>query len=458
MAGIGTSPASVEPRPGGHAWFVLALLTAVYAFNWMDRYLLIILVEPIRTDLGISDTSMGLLTGFAYALLYSIAGIGIGRWADHGSRKRLIALAVAGWSAFTMLSGLARGFFGLAAARASVAVCASGCTPPAYSLISDYFPARRRGTAIAIYSLGISFGIWAGLAAGGWINEHHGWRTTFLVMGAPGLLLALLVLACIREPRRGQQDGADGDQAGYGWREGLALMWRRRAFAAITLGLALLSFGGSGFEMWTPAYLVRTLGLGTAEVGSLSGMVEGSAGIVGTLLAGILADRLGRRDERWYLWLPLLGVALIAPAEWLFLYHGSGPSLYAGYFLAILGTSSYTAPLMAVGQLLLPARLRGLGTAVMLMFLNIVGTGAGSFSVGLVSDLLKPFYGEAALRHAIFSSLIGTLAGVGCILYAVRRLPAELVQIRATRGQDAAIAASARQHVPDKGGPFEQVG
>ncbi len=454
MAGIGTSPASAEPRVGGYAWFVLAVLVAVYAFNWMDRYLLIILVEPIRADLGISDTSMGLLTGFAYALVYSIAGLGIGRWADHGSRKRLIALAVAGWSAFTMLSGFARGFVGLAASRASVAVCASGCTPPAYSLISDYFPAHRRGTAIAIYSLGISFGIWAGLAAGGWLNEHYGWRATFMIMGAPGLLLALAVLVCIREPQRGQQDGAHADQAGYGWREGLTLMWRRRAFAATTLGLALLSFGGSGFEMWTPAYLVRTLGLGTAQVGSLSGMIEGSAGIFGTLLAGILADRLGRRDERWYLWLPLIGVCVIVPAEWLFLFYGHGTTLYATYFLAILGTSSYTAPLMAVGQLLLPSRLRGLGTAVMLMFLNIIGTGAGSFCVGLMSDLLKPLYGDAALRHAILFSLAGTLVGVICILYAIRRLPAELAQIRGTRGKTDTTMEGNR----DVGDPLEQVG
>ncbi|MFT4196577.1 MAG: MFS transporter [Pseudoxanthomonas sp.] len=437
-------------RAGGYAWFVLTLLTAVYAFNWVDRYLLIILIEPISTDLGISDTSMGLLIGFAYALVYSIAGLGIGRLADHASRKRLIALAVAGWSAFTMLSGLARGFFGLAAARASVAVCASGCTPPAYSLISDYFPAHRRGTAIAIYSLGISFGIWIGLAAGGWLNEHYGWRTTFLVMSAPGLLLALAVLAGIREPRRGQQDGAAAE-TGYGWREALALMWRRRAFAATTLGLALASFGGSGFEMWTSAYLVRTLGMGTAQVGALSGMVEGSAGILGTLLAGILADCLGRRDERWYLWLPLLGIVAIVPLEWLFLYHGHGVMLYVSYFLAILGTSSYTAPLMALGQLLLPPRLRGLGTAVMLLFLNIIGTGAGSFWVGLVSDLLKSAYGEAALRHAILSSQVGTLAGVACILYAVRRLPLELARIR---GGHAVVDGNPRE----TGATLEQVG
>lgn len=454
--GVPATNTGNAPRTGGYAWFVLALLVAVYAFNWMDRYLLIILVEPIRTSLGISDTSMGLLTGFAYALVYSFAGLAIGRLADRASRKRLIALAVAGWSAFTMLSGLARGFLGLAAARASVAVCASGCTPPAYSLISDYFPAHRRGTAIAIYSLGISFGIWAGLALGGWINEQYGWRTAFLVMGAPGLLLALVVLACVREPRRGQQDGASGDETSYGWGEALALMWRRRAFAAATLGLALLSFGGSGFEMWTPAYLVRTLGLGTAQVGSLSGMIEGSAGIVGTLLAGILADGLGRRDARWYLWMPLIGAGVIVPAEWLFLYHGSGPVLYAAYFLTILGTSSYTAPLMAVGQMLLPARLRGLGTAVILMLLNIIGTGAGSFAVGLVSDLLQPAYGEAALRHAIFSSLIGVLAGIGCILYAVRRLPLDLA--RAARGPGGANAATVGEYTPGKGGLLEQVG
>jgi len=173
-----------------YSWIVLFLLCAVYSFNWMDRYVLVILLEPIRKDLGLSDTAAGLLTGFVFSSVYALAGFPIARLADRGSRRTVIAIAVAAWSVMTTGAGFARGFFTLAIARMGVAVCEAGCSPPAHSLISDYFPPRRRGTAMALYSLGISIGIWAGLSLGGEISERYGWRAAFFVLGLPGLLLA----------------------------------------------------------------------------------------------------------------------------------------------------------------------------------------------------------------------------------------------------------------------------
>jgi MFS family permease len=444
--------ASSDSSPGTdrvplYSWAVLLLLVAVYTFNWIDRYILIILIEPIQADLGISDTAMGLLTGFAFSVVYSSVGFPIARWADRGSRRTIIALALGVWSLMTMLSGLARSFTTLAAARVGVAVCEAGCSPPAHSLISDYFPARRRGTAFAIYGLGISFGIWLGLMLGGLINERYGWQAAFFILGLPGLLLALLVRVAIREPVRGQHDKhvPDADRH-YTMREAIRVMWTRRAFVAIALGIGLLTFAGSGLEMWTPTYLIRTLGLGTAEIGMVSGAIEGIAGITGTLIAGILADRLAARDPRWYLWFPLIGMAIAAPAELLFLY-GGRDLIYVYYFITIIGSASYMAPMFAVGLMLLPPRMRALGSSVMLFVMNMIGTGAGPFAVGMLSDHFAPLYGGDALRHAIALTQVGIVLGVACIGYAIWRLPREFAAIK--RGELQAEVRPAAQLLPD---------
>lgn len=426
-------------RIPAYSWTVLFLLVGVYSFNWMDRYVLVILIEPIRESLGASDTQMGLLSGFTFSLIYSLAGFPIARWADRGSRRTIIALSLGAWSLMTALSGFARSFGTLALARAGVAVCEAGCSPPAHSLLSDYFPPRRRGTAFAVYSLGISFGIWLGLTLGGTINEHYGWQAAFLAVGAPGLLLAIAFRLFVREPPRGQYDGAHADRhVHYSIAEAARLMWGRRAFVFATLGLGLLSFTGTGFEFWTPTYLIRSLGLKTTEVGAMSGMIEGIAGIVGTLGAGVLADRFAARDPRWYLWFPLIGVAILIPAELLFFYVG-GTYMYVYYFVAIIGTAAYTAPLFSVGQTLLPPRLRALGSSTMLFVLNMLGSGAGNFAVGLGSDLLSPRFGGDSLRHAIVLTQVGAVLGVLCIAYAAYRLPAELRAMRA----DAAASTAA---------------
>ncbi|NKF23583.1 spinster family MFS transporter [Solimonas marina] len=424
-------PARTEQIPS-YSWVVLFLLCGVYTFNWMDRYVLVILLEPIRESLGASDTQMGLLSGFTFSVIYSLAGFPIARWADRGSRRTIMAVALAAWSLMTTLSGFARGFGTLALARAGVAVCEAGCSPPAHSLISDYFPLHRRGTAFAIYSLGISFGIWLGLSVGGAVNAHYGWQAAFFVVGLPGLLMAVVVRFAIREPRRGQHDtpGNDALHRHYSLSEASRTMWRRRTFVLVTLGLGLASFAGTGFEFWTPTYLIRSLGLSTEKVGAMSGMIEGVAGLLGTLGAGVLADRFASRDPRWYLWFPLIGIVLMIPAELMFFYVG-GKFLYVYYFIAIIGTSAYSAPLFSVGQSLLPPRLRALGASTMLFVLNMLGSGAGNFSVGLLSDLLSPHFGSDSLRHAIVLVQFGALFGITSIVFAARHLPRELQAMRA---------------------------
>lgn len=410
--------------PWRYSWSVLLLLVAVYSFNWMDRHVLFILLEPIRQDLGFSDTAAGLLTGFTFSVVYSLAGIPIARFADRSVRRTVIAAALALWSCATMLAGFARNFTELALSRTAVAIFEAGCSPAAHSLIADYFPARRRGTALAVYGLGISLGIWGGLTFGGLINERYGWRAAFFVLGVPGLLLALVVRLHVREPVRGQQEGALATPAHNPpiWAT-LRQLLAHRAFIATGLGLGLISFTGSAFENWTPTYLIRALGMSTAQAGGLAGFIEGTAGILGVLAAGTMADRLGARDARWYLWCPLIGVAVLIPAELLFFYVG-GAGLAVYFFITIIGTASYTAPLFAIGQTLLPPQMRALGASVMFFLLNMVGTGGGTFFAGWMSDLLAPTFGVNSLKHAIVLAELASIPGAACLLYAARQLHA----------------------------------
>lgn len=217
-------------------YYVLGILTLVYAFNFVDRQILVILQESIKADLGLSDTQLGLLSGTWFAVIYAVAGIPIARWADHGNRRNIIALSLAFWSAMTALSGLAQSYFQLIAARVGLATGQAGCSPPAHSMISDYFPFSQRGTALSVYSTGIFIGIMLAYLAGGWVNEFFGWRTAFVVVGLPGLIMALIVRFTVREPRRGLSDGVTPDAAPPPFWDSVKLLWRNPAFRYIMLG------------------------------------------------------------------------------------------------------------------------------------------------------------------------------------------------------------------------------
>ena len=217
----------------------MGILVVVYTFNFIDRQILSILLQPVKDDLGLSDTAMGMLTGFAFAAFYATLGIPIARFADRSNRRNLVAWALGIWSLMTALSGLAQNFWHLLAARIGVGIGEAGCSPPAHSMIADYYPADQRATALGIYSLGIPFGIMFGLFAGGWINEFFGWRAAFFIVGLPGIVLALIVRFTLREPPRGMAEGrADSaDQPGVG--ETLQYLWAKKSFRHMSLPLRL---------------------------------------------------------------------------------------------------------------------------------------------------------------------------------------------------------------------------
>lgn len=391
--------------------YVLGLLVAVYVFNFIDRQILSILVEDIKRELELSDTALGFLSGIAFALFYTTAGIPIARWADRGSRRTIIAIGLAIWSAMTALTGLARTFWHLVGARVGVGIGEAACSPPAHSLISDYFPPERRATALSVYSLGIPVGVMFGYLAGGWMNEFFGWRVAFCVVGLPGVLLALLVRLTLREPGRGASEASGAGVESSGQHDSVVdvvrFIWGLRSFRHMSFAAALHAFIGYGAGAFVAPFLIRVHGMGTGELGTWLGLISGLVGGAGTFLGGAMADRIGGpRDARWYMWIPATATLLGVPFAFLFyLWPEARIALLLSIPGALLGPM-YLGPTFAMTQGLVKIRMRAVASAILLFVINLIGLGLGPQAVGLVSDLLTPAYGVDSIRYALLSVVV----------------------------------------------------
>ena len=413
--------------------YALTLLVVVYVFNFIDRSILGILVQPIKEDLGVSDTMMGFLGGIAFATFYTVLGIPIARLADKGSRVNVIAVSLTLWSGATALCGMALNFWHLLAARIGVAVGEAGGSPPSHSIISDMFPPERRATALAIYALGIPIGTQLGNLGGGWINEAFDWRTAFIVVGLPGVLLALIVRLTLREPARGAAEGIlPGGDAPPPILEVFRYLWARRSFRFMSLGAALHAFVGYGVGYWIPAMFNRSHGLGTGEMGTALFWL-GFASIAGTLLGGYIGDKLGAKDPRWYVWLPGLATLISIPfSAFGYLYGEPYVALWVmsvHYFLS----AYYLGPTFSMTQGMVGLRMRALAASISLFILNIIGLGLGPQFTGILSDLLHAFtdLGADSLRWALVFSLVFNLLSTGLYLTAGRTLKQDLAAGRA---------------------------
>jgi predicted MFS family arabinose efflux permease len=381
--------------------YALSVLVVVYTFNFIDRQILSILMEPIKADLGLSDTQLGLLTGFAFALFYATLGIPIARLADKGNRRNLIAGALTIWSAMTAMSGLAQNFWHLLIARIGVGIGEAGCSPPAHSIISDYYPAEKRATALGIYSLGIPVGILFGFLAGGWLNQFFGWRVAFFVVGVPGIILAILVKLSLREPIRGMSEGRADTAPHPTVKETFTFLWSKRSFRHLAFGGGLTAFVGYGVVTWVPSFLIRSYGMQTGEVGTYLGLILGIPGGIGIVLGGWMADRYGSRDTRWYLWIVTVALLLGVPFSLgIYLTDSAGIALLFLCIPVLLG-NFYQATTFSQTQGLVPLRMRAVAAAVLLFILNIIGLGAGPQAIGLLSDFLEPSYGQESLRYSL---------------------------------------------------------
>lgn len=408
--------------------YALALLVTVYTFNFIDRQILVILQESIKKDMGLSDGQLGLLSGFSFAIFYATLGLPIARLADRGIRRDVIAWAVAIWSLMTAASGVVRSFGQLLAARIGVAIGEAGGSPPAHAIISDYFPAGERGRALSIYSTGVYLGILFGFVAGGWINQTFGWRAAFLVVGAPGLVVALLVRLTIREPPRGHSEGGAGNHSAPPLRETLALLWRLKSFRYLALACGFTAFVLYGAGNFAPSFLARSHHLRSGEIGTVLGLVAGVGGITGTYLGGHIGDRAGARDMRWYLWIPALALTLALPLRITAYAIGDVRVVYGLLGSAELLALTYLGPSIAVAHALVSPAMRAFVSSILFFALSLIGLGLGPLFTGLVSDQLAGRFGPDGLRWAMAITCLAWIPAIGFYLRATATLRGDLAR------------------------------
>jgi predicted MFS family arabinose efflux permease len=427
-------PVSYSP---GYLRYALGLLTLVYVVNFVDRQILSILLQSIKTDLNLSDLQLGLLSGTAFGLFYATLGVPIARLADIFSRKSVMAICLAIWSGMTALCGTAPGFGLLLAYRVGVGIGEAGGSPPAHSMISDYFPPERRATALGIFSLGVPLGILVGFMAGGWLDQTLGWRTAFMVVGLPGLLLAVAVSLTLKEPPRGHSEGgiATGAVAPPAL-EVVRFLWRARSFRHISMGSALYAFVGYSVITWSPAFLIRSHGMSTAEIGTWLALIFGVGGAVGTLAGGVVADRWAATDERGRVYLPCLAMLFALPFSFvIYTTENTTLALSALTAPAIFGLM-YQAPVFAVTQALATPMMRATAAAVLLFVINIIGLAVGPAATGALSDALEPRFGVDSLRYAMLA--VSMVLGWSAFHFwrAARTLEADVAYVREFSRQD----------------------
>jgi predicted MFS family arabinose efflux permease len=385
-----------EPRGDGYRRYVLGVLMLAYAANIMDRSVLAILLEPIRLEFHATDAQLGVLGGIAFAFFYSFFGIPIAAWADRSSRRDVLALAVAMWSVMTALCGAAGSFLQLLLARIGTGVGEAGGSPPSHSLIADYFAPGQRATALSLYAMAVPVGAMIGVFFGGWGNELYGWRLTFMLLGLPGVLIALLVRFTVAEPERGASEGARPAEAAPGFATSAGYLWRCRSFRHLALAAGLHAIVVYGASQWTASFLLRAHHLGTGEAGTWLALLQG-VGLLGTLLGGLLSDALSRRhgDPRWYLWVPGAATLACLPFQ-LVGYQAAALGVALGCFaVATMLGATFFGPSYSVTQSLAPPRMRAVAASVLLFVQTMVGLGLGPWAVGLISDRLKPALGDA---------------------------------------------------------------
>ncbi len=402
-----------QPMSVGERRYAMFLLVTVYTSSFIDRSIINILIEPIKNEFHVSDTAMGFLTGFAFAVFYATLGIPVARWADRSNRRNIISLAVAIWSAMTAISGLAQNFWQLALARIGVGIGEAGSSPPSHSMIADMYPIEQRTSALAIYSWGIHIGIMLGAVLGGWIAQTWGWRYAFFAVGLPGLLLAVLVRFTVKEPPRGATGGAATKTETIPLAEVFAHLWRVKSLRHTIIGCTLVAFVGYGVASWGAPFLMRSHGLTIAEVGVILGPIAGFMGIIGAIASGKAADRLSMRDARWTPW--IVFVCKMAAIPFIIGFYLTADFWIAIWFMPLtvaLG-ATYQGSTFAMVQTLSPVRMRAQASAVLLFVINLIGLGLGPSAIGITSDLLAPYYGEESLRYALFGvSMLGIWGAV----------------------------------------------
>lgn len=391
--------------------YTLMILCLIGIFNFLDRQILAILLEPIKQDMHVSDTMMGLLSGIAFSAVYACAGIPIARMVDTGSRRWLLSICLTVWSASTVLCGAASSFFQLALARIGVATGEAGGNPASQSIMTDLYPPNRRGSIIGVLYAAQAIGIAMGLFLGGWLNSVIGWRAAFVIVGAPGILLAIITVLTLREPPRGMSEPMSARHTGASpsLAEGMRMAIREPALRILVVIAMSSSFAGFSILNWGPTFYLRVHGMTTMEVGLWMGIAVAGGFFLANILSGYLADRLSDGDLSNYMKIAGLGPSLAAPAALVFVLADSVTISLIALFFANLLMTVWLAPTTAVALSLSPPRNRGVMSAFMGFATTLIGAGLGPVFVGIMNDVFTPQYGDFAIRYSL-------LLVTGCFL------------------------------------------
>ena len=412
----------------GYRSYVLAVLVVVYTFNFIDRQIVGILAVPIKAELHLSDSQLGLMGGLAFALFYTLLGIPIARLADRVSRTGIMTVALALWSLMTAVCGLTHSFAQLFLARVGVGVGEAGGVAPAYSLICDYFPSKERARALSVYSFGIPVGAALGIVLGGYITSLLNWRMAFFIVGLLGLLATPLMRFTVREPERGALDAQRGGGVGAPTLfEVIAVLARKPSFWGLSLGAACASMMGYGLFFWAPSFLVRSFHLSLLHASLSFGALVLVGGLIGIWSGGALADRYGEKRRAMYAYIPAMAFLATVP------FYAAGvlsTTLWISFAVLLVPTALglvWLGPVLAAVQHLVPGNMRATASALFLFINNLIGIGLGTTLIGLVSDLTRTRFGAESLRYAILAGTGFYLVAALLLFFAGRKLAKDWV-------------------------------
>ena len=398
---LAAAPGGAQDYSNTYKIYILLLLLVVYISNYADRMILSVLMPYIKAEFQVSDAALGFLAGTAFAVFYATLGVPIAIWADRGNRKMIIAISVAIWSAMTAVCGLAGNYWQFALARVGVGVGEAGGSPPSHAIISDLFGPKTRATALGIFALGVPFGLFVGLYGGALVAAEYGWRMAFFVLGLPGLILALLVMFTIREPKRGASDGITHAGEAPSLMTTVRHMLSQKSLVHVFIGATLTTLVGYACVQWWPTFVMRSHGLSMTDLSLFLALVFGVAGGLGTFLGGYIADQFSKRDMKWMPRIVTIATVIGLPF---------GVAIYltesSWVVFALIGVpaalgSVYLPPTYAMTQGLVEVRMRTVASALLLFVINLIGMGLGPLVAGLISDALTPAYGKDSLKYAL---------------------------------------------------------
>jgi MFS family permease len=444
LSGSAQQPASLAYRS-----YVLAVLVVVYTFNFIDRQIVGILAVPIKAELHLSDSQLGLMGGLAFALFYTFLGIPIARLADRVNRIGIMTAALALWSLMTAMCGLTHNFAQLFLARVGVGVGEAGGVAPAYSLICDYFPTKERARALSVYSFGIPIGAAVGIVLGGYITSLMSWRMAFFIVGFAGLLITPLLKFTVREPKRGaldlqHVDAAATDTAARGTATGtavridrvvapsllqvIAVLGRKPSFWGLSLGAASASMMGYGLFFWAPSLLVRSFHLSLLQASLSFGSLVLVGGLIGIWCGGALTDRYGEKRRAMYAFIPAIAFVATVP---FYVAGVMSTTLWLSFAVLLVPTALglvWLGPVLAAVQHLVPGNMRATASALFLFINNLIGIGLGTALIGAVSDLMRLRFGAESLRYAILAGTGFYLVAAALLFFAGSRLAKDWVE------------------------------